>query len=77
MAFNSDIAHHGCGPGKLTSALLRKQRDQTLAITSAPTIQIFQWMLDTRPLWPIRATATSKGQIEEFKTVVGLASLSS
>ena len=36
--------------------------------TSSPTI--VQWILDTRPLWPVTKRATSRDEVEELQHVV-------
>ena len=70
MTFNADVSRQGCRPGRFTSVLLGSHRDQKLDLVPTPTTQITQWMLDTRPLWPVTATATPKEQMGEFKTSV-------
>jgi hypothetical protein len=35
------------------------------------TPKIVQWILDTRPLWPVPAKGKRRDEVEELKTVVG------
>lgn len=34
--------------------------------------QIIQWILDTRPLWPIPTKENRREEVQELKTVVSL-----